>query len=141
MNNRPLKLYVFCCSTCIDPEELLKFGSEFNGDSIKVISLPCSGKVGVLYLVKAFETGADGAVIVTCKPGECKYLEGNYRARLRAEAVDGLLDEIGLGRGRMAVISMDDRGSEQLIEEVRGILRNLQKICTVTTLEIGTEER
>lgn len=133
MNNRPLKLYVFCCSTCIDPEELLKFGSEFDGDSIKVISLPCSGKVDVLYLMKAFETGADGAVIVTCKPGECKYLEGNLRARLRAEAVDGLLDEIGLGRGRMTVVSMDDRGAEQLMQDVREIIRNLQKLCAATT--------
>jgi len=131
MNNRPLKLYIFCCSTCLDPEHLMKLTSEFNGDTVKVISLPCSGKIDVLYLVKAFETGADGAVIVTCKPGECRYLEGNFRARLRAEAVDLLLEEIGMGRGRMAVVSMDDRGPEQLVFEVREFIQNLQRLHTL----------
>jgi len=45
-----------------------------------------------------------------CKEGECRYLEGNMRARKRAEAVEGLLKETGIGEGRVAVIQMDDSG-------------------------------
>ena len=130
MNNQQLKLYIFCCSTSIDTDELSHICGEFNGDTLKVISLPCSGKVDVLYLIKAFETGADGVVVVTCKEGECSYLEGNLRARKRAEAVDSLLEEIGLGRGRMAVIEMKDGGQEQLIREIKDFLSEIKEITS-----------
>lgn len=130
MNKQSLKLYIFCCSTSIDTEELMKNTARFNGDNVKIISLPCSGKVDILYLVKAFETGADGAVVVTCKPGECRYLEGNLRAKKRVEAVDGLLDEIGLGRGRLAVVSLDNEGTEKIYREVKDFIENLQNLLS-----------
>jgi coenzyme F420-reducing hydrogenase delta subunit len=85
---------------------------------IKVISMPCSGKLDILYLTKAFDTGADGAAIMICKEGECRYMEGNMRARKRAEAIDELLDETGLGRGRIRVIQMDDGGITGAIQKL-----------------------
>jgi coenzyme F420-reducing hydrogenase delta subunit len=85
---------------------------------MKVISLPCSGKLDILYLIKAFETGADGVAVMICKEGECRYLEGNMRARKRAEAVEELLKETGLGEGRVAVIQMDDGGIEPTIRKL-----------------------
>ena len=89
------------------------------GEEIKVISLPCSGKLDILYLTKAFDTGADGAAIMICKEGECRYMEGNMRARKRAQAIDELLQETGLGKGRIQVIQMDDRG-------ITGAIRKLE---------------
>lgn len=81
-----------------------------------VISLPCSGKLDILYLTKAFDTGADGAVILVCKEGECRYLEGNLRARKRAEAVNTLLLEAGLCSERIAVIQLDDQGIPAVVD-------------------------
>ncbi len=95
---------------------------------VKAIPVPCSGKVDILYLTKAFEAGADGVVIVMCKQGECKYLEGNLRARRRAEAIDALLEEIGLGRGRMVIIQMNDGGSEQVIQEIEDFSNKIKAI-------------
>ena len=86
---------------------------------MKVISMPCSGKLDILYLTKAFDTGADGAAIMICKEGECRYMEGNMRARKRAEAIDELLEETGLGRGRIRVIQMDEEG-------ITGAIRKLE---------------
>jgi coenzyme F420-reducing hydrogenase delta subunit len=117
MNKKPLKIYVFCCVTSYDQAQLTQ---NFNppGTEVKVISLPCSGKLDTLYLIKAFETGADGAAVMMCKEGECRYLEGNLRARKRAEVVDELLKETGLGEGRVAVIQMDDDGIERKKREL-----------------------
>jgi len=98
-----------------------------DGDEIKAISLPCSGKVDVLYLIKAFETGADGLIVVTCRKGECRYLEGNLRARKRVEAVYTLLEEIGLGRDRIKVIETEAGGIDQLIREVDAFRSELKK--------------
>jgi coenzyme F420-reducing hydrogenase delta subunit len=67
--------------------------------------------VNIPYLVKAFETGADGVVVLTCEMDECRHLEGNRRAKKRAQAVDSLLDEIGMGTGRIAVLEV--RAGEQ----------------------------
>jgi len=112
-NNSRLKIDLFCCSSSLDPAEL-SYGNNGQGVEIKVIPLPCSGKVDILYLTKAFETGADGVAVVTCKKGDCRYLEGNLRAQRRVEAVDALLEEIGLGRGRMVMIQMGEGGLEQV---------------------------
>ena len=124
MNNHTLKIDLFCCSSSFDPEELAQSCGK-NDEGLKVIPLPCSGKVDILYLTKAFETGADGVAVVTCKKGDCHYLEGNLRARKRVEAVDALLDEIGLGRGRMAVIQMGDGGIQQIIREVEDFRKRI----------------
>ena len=117
MNGKPLKIGVFCCATSYEQTQLMKNFSP-HGSEINVISLPCSGKLDILYLLKAFETGADGVAVMICREGECRYLEGNLRARKRAGAVEELLKESGLGNGRVAVIQMDDRGIEQAKREL-----------------------
>ncbi len=114
MNKGAVKIYLFCCSSSFDPDELMAC-NEYK-DELKIIPLPCSGKIDILYLTKAFETGADGAAVVTCKPGECRYLEGNLRARKRVDVIEKLLEEIGLGNGRAVVIEMDDNGIKNVIK-------------------------
>ena len=105
MNSRNLELFVFCCATSYDPDQVRQSVSQ-PGDDVKVITMPCSGKLDILYLTKAFETGADGVALMMCPEGECRYLEGNLRARKRAEAIERLLEESGLGKGRVVVIQL-----------------------------------
>jgi coenzyme F420-reducing hydrogenase delta subunit len=98
------------------------------GVELTAVLLPCSGKIDILYLTKAFETGADGVAVVMCPEGECRYLEGNLRARKRAEAVDALLEEIGLGKGRVAVIQMKDGGAGQAVQELADFLARVKAL-------------
>ncbi|MFH2011352.1 MAG: hydrogenase iron-sulfur subunit [Pseudomonadota bacterium] len=119
MDNRPLKIYLFFCSNSFDTDTARRYCAAQKGEELKAISLPCSGKVDLLYLIKAFETGADGVMVITCKQDACRYLEGNLRAARRVEAVDSLLEEIGLGRGRIKLIKPQEEGDvEQIIREV-----------------------
>ena len=127
MSQRPLKIYIFCCTNSIDLEELSDYCCEAGQDHLKLVGLPCSGKIDVPYLIKAFETGADGAVIVTCKVQECTYLEGNLRAVKRAEAVDKLLEEIGYGSGRMDVIQLSE-GPEQILRQVAAFREKVEAL-------------
>lgn len=122
-----MKITVFYCSNSIEPEEIA--GSNLlDGVTLRPIGLPCSGKVDIPYLMKAFETGVDGAVIVTCKQNECQHLEGNLRANKRSEAVEALLEEIGMGKGRMAVIMLKDGGVPQALEEIKGFIGSIKKL-------------
>ncbi len=127
MDTQTVKIYLFCCSSSFDPIELARGYGEHE-DELKVIPLPCSGKADILYLTKAFESGADGVAIVTCKQGECRYLEGNLRAKKRAEAIDSLIEEIGLGKGRMAIIQMNDGGIKQVIREVEDFSNKIKAL-------------
>ena len=123
--DKTTKIHLFCCSSNIDTDELFRRCC-VNGNTPNVIPLPCSGKADILYLTKAFETGADGVAVVTCKEGECRYMEGNLRAKKRVEAVDTLLDEIGLGKGRMIVIQLGDGGIDQVIRDIEDFRKRIK---------------
>jgi coenzyme F420-reducing hydrogenase delta subunit len=116
MSKKNSKIYIFYCSASSAIGESIESYCE-KESGLKAIALPCSGKIDVPYLMKAFETGADGVAVVICKTGECRFLEGDIRARKRAEAVDTLLDETGMGKGRITVIQPED-GLEQVIKEI-----------------------
>jgi coenzyme F420-reducing hydrogenase delta subunit len=136
MNDRALKIYLFYCSNSLAVNELSKCRDELKNHQLKTINLPCSGKVDIPYLVKAFETGADGVVIVTCELGQCRHLEGNMRAEKRAEAVDKLLEEIGAGTGRITTIHVKEGRIEETIDEIKKFcVRINQAKLTSTTQE------
>jgi F420-non-reducing hydrogenase iron-sulfur subunit len=133
MNEKNATIYVFCCATSYDQAQLTRDVNR-KGNTVKVIPLPCSGKLDILYVIKAFETGADGVAVMMCKEGECRYLEGNMRARKRVEAVEELLKETGLGEGRVAVIQMKDGSPGQET-------RQLQDFCARITAMAPAESR
>ena len=95
---------------------------------LKTISLPCSGKVDIPYLIKAFENGADGVAIVTCKKNECRNFEGNLRARRRAEAVEALLEEIGVAAGRMAVFECGKPDAGEVLSEIKQFIEKVRSL-------------
>jgi coenzyme F420-reducing hydrogenase delta subunit len=107
-----LKLFVFYCSNNFSINEFNRLLPANDGIEYKCIGLPCSGKADLLYFVKAFEKGADGLILITCPKDECRYLEGNLRSPRRAEGLNNLLDEIGMGRERVTVLTSkkDDVG-------------------------------
>jgi coenzyme F420-reducing hydrogenase delta subunit len=123
-----LKIYLYYCSNNLKIEELRQYCGE-----LKTISLPCSGKLDLLYLVKAFETGAHGVVIVTCTFGECRHLEGNLRAQKRAESVDALLEEIGMGTGRIRIIQSQEGNTEQVIDAVKDFSARIGELLAPQT--------
>ncbi len=63
--------------------------------NIRMIKLPCTGKLEVIHLLKALEAGADGVYAAGCLEGECHYLKGNLWASKRVDYVKKLLAEIG----------------------------------------------
>jgi len=127
MKNAPLKLCLFYCSNSMDADALRQNLSNIGTDELKTVSLPCSGKLNLLYLLKAFEKGADGVVLVTCRQGDCHFLEGNLRAKKRSESVEALLEEIGLGKGRMRIIANKNGDTiNHIIEELKSLSNSIR---------------
>ncbi len=78
--------------------------------SIRIIRVPCTGKVDVLHILRCFERGADGVTVVGCREGDCHYQSGNFRAKKRVERARQILEQIGIGgeRLRMCNLSSSD---------------------------------
>lgn len=68
---------------------------------VRMIRIPCTGRISNALLFKAFEMGADGVALVGCDPGSCRYGSGTDTARDHVEATRGILDLLGLGEGRL----------------------------------------
>ncbi len=74
--------------------------------AIRIIRVPCTGKVDVIHMLRAFEKGADGVCVVGCVEGDCHFKTGNLRARKRVEQVQKLLDSIGVGGERVKMYNL-----------------------------------
>lgn len=131
MIKRAATIHLFYCANSVTEAELQDLQRQLDADGLRTLSLPCSGKATIPYLLKAFEKGADGVVLCTCPESQCKHLEGNLRASKRAEAVDGLLDEIGFGKGRVVVVTKEQGPSEKLIDTIRQLQADLGEVYTV----------
>lgn len=126
---KQLKLYIFYCSNSLDINEFNRSMHEEDGIEYKIISLPCSGKADLLYLIKAFETGADGLLLITCEKNQCHYLEGNLRSPKRAEEVNLLLEEIGMGKDRIAVLSINEEGIGPVLSKMNEFSSSIKKMA------------
>lgn len=99
-----LKIVGFLCNWCSYA------GADMAGTSrlsypcdIRIIRVPCSGRVDPLLIIKAFQRGADGVLVAGCHPGDCHYVEGNYYARRRFAMLRSLLEFSGIEPQRFQV--------------------------------------
>jgi coenzyme F420-reducing hydrogenase delta subunit len=119
MNNKLLKISLFYCSNSINTSLLLKSADLNKNFTINTISLSCSGRVNIQYLLKALETGTDGVILVTCPNGECQHVEGNFRAKKRIMAVNSLLKEAGIDNEKVLIMQPSNKDNpEQIIDEI-----------------------
>jgi coenzyme F420-reducing hydrogenase delta subunit len=102
-----LHIVAFCCHYCAyaaaDLAGALRMQSP---PTVRVVKLPCTGKVDVLLLLQALEHGADGVMVAGCLEGDCHYMRGNLYARQRVERVQELLGQVGLEPERARMFNM-----------------------------------
>ena len=98
------KIVSFLCNLCSYA------GADLAGTSrieyphnVRIIRVPCSGRVDPLFVVKAFLDGADGVMVLGCHPGDCHYQQGNYYAQRRYAIMHKLLDFTGVESERLFV--------------------------------------
>jgi coenzyme F420-reducing hydrogenase delta subunit len=118
MSDSKVKIHVFHCVNSYSQPDLLRGIDRQLIDPV-LIPMPCSGKLDILYLTKAFETGTDGVAVMVCQQSECRYVKGSKRATKRAAFVADLLEEVGLESGRVTVIRMTEGGTAQAVAELR----------------------
>ncbi len=110
------KIILFSCINTQLNDDVL---SE-NKCELQYIKLACSSMIKDVFLLRAFESGADAVVVMVCPEGECRHTEGNIRAEKRIRWVKNLLDEIGLNRKRLSIhhiASGDNSSADKIIRD------------------------
>lgn len=98
------KIIGFCCNWCSYAGADLAGLNRLNyPTSIRIIRVPCSGRVNPAFIIRAFQRGADAVLVSGCHPGDCHYVSGNYHARRRLLIFKRLLEYIGFEEERLQV--------------------------------------
>ena len=101
------KILAYCCKYCAYAAADLAGSMRLNYPSnVKVIQVPCTGRVDIMHLLRAIEDGADGVYVAGCMEGECHFMEGNLRARKRVNYVKKVMEEIGIEPQRVAMFNL-----------------------------------
>jgi coenzyme F420-reducing hydrogenase delta subunit len=91
------KIVAFVCNWCTYTGADLAGTSRLQmAPNVRVVRLPCTGRIDPLFITKAFEGGADGVIVSGCHPADCHYTAGNYHARRRFAIFRDLLDFMGV---------------------------------------------
>jgi len=100
-------IVAFCCHYCAYTAADMAGSMRLSYPSnVKIIKVPCSGKVGAIHIMRALEKGADGVYVAGCLEGDCHFKDGNTKAAKRVSHVKKMLDEIGIGGERVEMITM-----------------------------------
>lgn len=83
---------------------------------IKIIQVPCTGRVDIIHLLNALEDGADGVYVAGCLEGECHYLTGNIKTRKKVEYVKKILEEIGMEPERVEMYNLSSAQGQRFAE-------------------------
>jgi F420-non-reducing hydrogenase iron-sulfur subunit len=121
----PPKITVFHCANSFTETQAATLAG-IGPSELKFIPLACSSMVKDVFLLRAFEAGADAVVVLVCPEGACRYVEGNLRAKKRVQWVKNLLDEIGMDGRRLALFNLGaGDGVGAIVDQTLDVLRQI----------------
>lgn len=91
------KIIGFVCNWCTYAGADLAGSSRLKyPPNLRVVRVPCSGRINPQFILKAFQQGFDGVLVSGCHPGDCHYAKGNYYARRRIMLLQKVLEYMGI---------------------------------------------
>ena len=117
----------FLCRWCSYAGADLAGGSRISYPAnIRIIRVPCSGRVNPLFVLKCLEKGADGVLVSGCHPGDCHYSEGNYYARRKFAVFKKLLEYLGIDPRRFQVSWVSAAEGDKWAEVVKSVVEEVR---------------
>ncbi|MBI3160133.1 MAG: hydrogenase iron-sulfur subunit [Chloroflexi bacterium] len=96
--------------------------------NIRLLRLMCSGRLDPTFVLKAFREGADGVLITGCHPGECHYIEQNYKALRRVLLLKRLLGSMGLNPERVKLVWASAAEGGRLAREISSFVEHVRAL-------------
>ena len=117
MDNFEPEIVAFCCHYCAYTAADMAGTKRISYPSnVKIIRVPCTGKVDAIHLMKALEKGADGVYIAACLEGDCHFKDGNLHATAHVKQIKKSLEDLGWEPERVAMMHFSAAMGEQFAQ-------------------------
>ena len=129
MEGHEPQILAFCCHYCAyAAADLAGTARVQYPTNIRIVRVPCSGKVDPLHIMQAFENGVDGVLVAGCLEGGCHFQEGNLRARRRVDHISQILEEIGIERDRLRMVNLSSAMGQGFASTVKEFTQQVRKL-------------
>ncbi len=123
------KIIAFVCNWCTYSGADLAGTSRMKYPSnVRLIKVPCTGRIDVMFILKAFDRGADAVWVSGCHPGDCHYTSGNYFARRRWAIFRKCLEFIGIDSDRIYFSWISAAEGKKFVETINQINEKVKKL-------------
>jgi F420-non-reducing hydrogenase iron-sulfur subunit len=123
------KIIAFFCNWCTyTAADLAGVSRMRHAPNIRIVRLMCSGRIDPQFVLDAFARGADGVLIGGCHPGDCHYVEGNYKALRRFRLLARMLEDMGIERDRFRLEWISAAEGEKVKSVVNDMVRKVQAL-------------
>jgi len=122
-------IVAFCCHYCAYTAADMAGSQRLPyPPNVKIIQIPCSGKIDAQHIITAFEKGADGVYVAGCLEGDCHFKNGNTRAARRIEFVKKYLTEIGIESERLEMVNVSAGMGHRFAQVATEITEKIRKL-------------
>jgi coenzyme F420-reducing hydrogenase delta subunit len=96
--------------------------------NIRIIRVPCSGRINPLHILAALQRGADGVLVSGCHPGDCHYISGNYVARRKFSMLKNFLEHVGIDPERVQFSWVSAAEGARFAALVEQVVQDVRKV-------------
>jgi len=129
MENFEPIIVAFCCHYCAYTAADMAGSQRLPYPSnVKIVRVPCSGKVDALHITTAFEKGADGVYVAGCLEGDCHFKNGNEKAARLVAYVQNYLEEIGIEPERLEMVRVSAGMGHRFAQIATEITEKIRKL-------------
>ncbi len=123
------KIVAFMCNWCsYTASDLAGTARIKYSPCARIIRVMCSGRVDPSYVLKAFALGADGVLIAGCHPGDCHYIEQNYKTMRRCAMLRYFIEQMGIEPDRLRLVWASAAEGHYLAESIDGFVADVRKL-------------
>lgn len=119
-------LVVFICDWSLRADDDLTILESYP-ENVRVIHIPCSGRIDPQMALIALRSGIDGVLVCGCAPGECHYQRGTYVSACKINLLDSMLGQMDLADGRVRFVQLGTQDRGRIRHEIDSMLAGLQR--------------
>lgn len=122
-------ILAFVCNWCTyTAADLAGTSRMVQQPNLRLVRMMCTGMVDPKYIVKSLLSGADGVLISGCHPGDCHYINGNYKARRRVKLLNEILPQFGIERERVKLTWVGASEGNEFAATVNNFINEVREL-------------
>jgi len=122
-------ILAFVCNWCtFTAADLAGTSRMVQQPNVRMVRMMCTGMVDPKYIVKSLLSGADGVLVSGCHPGDCHYINGNYKARRRVKLLNEILPQFGIEQGRVKLTWVGASEGNEFAATVNNFINEIREL-------------